>query len=129
MKISKIKTIAANLDQGAWVVDIPGLEGLALKVRGGNNPDARRLRQKLVQEVPAEDRKGGLSDADAARINVEVIVGAVLVDWNLTDDDGAALPITKDLLRDLPPLVEGVAYASQVVGTEGQASLESATKN
>lgn len=133
MKLSAIETLATNISAGAWVRDNPVIPGLALKVRGESNVDAQAILNRLVREVPADRRRDGLSDADSVRIGIEVAVGALLIDWDITDEDGVRIACTvdkaRDLLTSLPPLRDAVAYASRVVGQQGAASLESDVKN
>lgn len=136
MNLSKIKATGARINGGAWVKDIPvdGFADVALKVRGANNPDARRLREALVRE--AAPGKDGLSPAQMDAINDRIIVEAILTGWNLTEDDGAPIPASPEKIReslsdpDIGPLLrEAVSWASAWVGTRGLDEIEAAAKN
>lgn len=136
MKLSAVKSSVRNVQQGAWVKDLPiqGLEGVALKVRGINNPDAVRLRGELVANLP-EERRAVLIEADRDAIGNEIMVRAILLDWNLEDDDGA-MACTEDAVRAIladpdmgAEMARAIAYAASVVGAQGLQSLEAATKN
>ncbi|MFG1349095.1 hypothetical protein [Xanthobacter autotrophicus] len=137
MNFSKIKQAGARINGGAWVKDIPvdGFADVALKVRGANNPDARRLRDSLVREA-SDGRKGGLSPDQADAINGRIIAETILVGWNLTDDAGAPVPATQENVAefladpDIGPLLrEAVSWASAMVGSRGVDEIEAAAKN
>ena len=134
MNIANIKTAGAKVRAGAWVKDIPvpGFDGVALRVRGLNNPDARRLREKLASEA---GKGGPIAGEKLDAIASEVIAEAILLDWNLTDD-GAPLPFSKEKAAELladedigPLLREAVSYAASVVGDKGAAELDAAAGN
>lgn len=136
MDVAKLKKVGSRVLNGGWVKDIPldGCDDLALKVRGRDNVDARRLRTRLVEELslPAGT---DIPREDLDRIGIEVIAGAILVDWNLTAE-GAALPCTPETVRELLAdpdcgrmLAEAALYASAVVAQIGAESFEDAAKN
>lgn len=62
--------------------------------------------------------------------NTEAIVdqlAGLLVSWDVVDDDGKPVPLTKDVLLDLPSKVivaisEGIGEASTISSAEGNAS-------
>lgn len=134
MKLSEIEAATSRVEDGAWVRGLPSLPGVAVKVRGMDCMAADLLRKRLLLEMPEEQRRA-LSEEDRERVNIEVMAGAVLVDWNITDDAGGRLPCTADAARSALSdpktrlLREGVAYASQVVAVVGVASLETDAKN
>lgn len=134
MKLSDIEAATSRVEDGAWVRGLPNLPGFAVKVRGMDCMAADLLRKRLLQELPDEQRRA-LSEEDRERINIEVMSGAVLVDWTITDDAGGRLPCTVDAARSALSnpktrlLREGVAYASQVVAVVGTASLDADAKN
>jgi len=136
MQISKIKQAGAKVRQGAWVSDIPvpGFEGVSLKVRGINNPDARRLREKLARGAITPGA-GSLPTEKLDAINAEVIVEAILLDWNFTEND-EPLPFSKEKLSDFladadigPLLRDAVSYAASVVAEQGSDEVKDAAKN
>ena len=136
MDISKIKEIGSRVRSGAWVKDIPvlGFEDVALRVRGANNADARRLRDVLVREA-AGASNAPLSPDQIDVINDKIIVEAILLDWNLAEDD-EPLPFSKEkaaaLLADgdIGPLMrEAVSWAAATVGSRGLDEIEEAAKN
>ncbi len=136
MDVAKLKKVGSRVLNGGWVKDIPldGCGDLALKVRGRDNVDARRLRTRLVEELslpPGAD----IPREDLDRIGIEVIAGAILVDWNLTSE-GAALPCNAETVQALLTdpdcgrmLSEAALYASAVVAQIGAETFEDAAKN
>lgn len=136
MDIDEIRAGMDRLAEGAWMRDLPfpALDGVAFKVRGLFNPDAARIREALIAELP-EERRAKVAGEDAEAVLVAILSGAVLQDWNLTRG-GAPLPFTpaqaEALLTD-PKIGEvmraGVLYAAQNVARKGVAALEADAKN
>lgn len=137
MKLSQIKKGVRNVTGGAWVKDIPieALEGVAFRVRGARNPDALRLRGEMLSDFTAEQRKV-LPAETVAEIFAEVMARAVLLDWNLTDDDDQPIPFSADaalqMLTDSEigeTMRAGVAWCAAVVAQQGAETLEADAKN
>lgn len=136
MDIAKIKDAGSRVRTGGWVKDIPvaGFDGVALRVRGINNIDARRLREKLAREAAPKDG-GSIPAENLDVINNEVILGAILLDWNLTEDGAPlAFSVAKagNLLADPdigPLLRDAVSYAGSVVAEQGTDEMEAAAGN
>ena len=124
MKLSSLKIDSAKAEQGAWIGDIPDCGDLALRVRGSQNADARRLRAKLIDAVPRDQRINGridpaALDAIATRIMAETIV----MDWSgLAGDDGQPILFSREAASrllsdpDLRLFRDAVAWASERVG-------------
>ncbi|MBS7532128.1 hypothetical protein KHC28_00415 [Ancylobacter sonchi] len=137
MKLSSLKSGVKKSTIGAWVRDIPidGMQDLALKVRGNRNIDAQRMRGDLLAALPDDERKD-LPAAKSEEIALTVLSEAVLVDWNLTDDDGEAIPFSPEAAREImtdPDIGsvfrDAVAYAGAVVAERGAENLEADVKN
>lgn len=135
MEISKLKKVGST-HIGQWVDEIPirGLEDLKLKVRAIDNVDAIILRTNLIRALALEDGDE-ISKEDIDRIEVKVLVDAIVVDWNVTADQ-VPVPFTKDALTELltdpeagPLMVEACRFASNVVVNRALRDLESAEKN
>jgi hypothetical protein len=103
MKMSELAVDADRQENGAWVDDIPEVQGLRLKVRGSNNVDWRRLQAKLMDAVPRKKKLGGRLDPDEQdRIISSCLLSACLLDWDgLEDDDGKPLPYSKAMAQKL----------------------------
>jgi hypothetical protein len=96
MKLSDIAVDQNLVEQGAWVGDIPELEGVRLKCRGSDNKDWRRMSQHLVNAVPRKKRIPLLDPAEADRINGVLLRECGLLDWSgIEDVDGKPLPYSK----------------------------------
>ena len=135
MKLSALKT-DPRIDQGAWVRDIPGLPGLALKVRPVGNVDAQRAYRAALAAIPRAKRMTGLDPADERAASDEAMVKAVLLDWDgLEDDDGDPIPYSEKLARELltQPETEafrdGVVFAATVVKELGVVEMKDTAKN
>jgi hypothetical protein len=103
MKMSELAVDADRQENGAWVDDIPEVQGLRLKVRGSNNADWRRLQAKLMDAVPRKKKLGGRIDPDEQdRILSSCLLSTCLLDWDgLEDDDGKPLPYSKTMAQKL----------------------------
>jgi hypothetical protein len=103
MKLSDITLDSERQEKGAWIEEIPELEGLKLLVRGTNNNDWRRLQAKLIEAIPRKKRMSGRIDMDEQdRIQSTCLLNACLLDWDgLEDDDGKPIPYEKDTARRL----------------------------
>jgi hypothetical protein len=123
MKLSDLALDPERQEKGAWVDDIPEMEGLRLLVRGTMNADWRRLQSKLLEAIPRKKRAGGRLDVDDTdRITQTLLLNACLLDWEgLEDDDGKPIPYNKDMARKLlfepeyRAFRDGVVYAANIV--------------
>lgn len=136
MDIAKIRTAVTNIEQGAWVSDIPFDEvgDLALKVRGLFNPDAMRVREQYLSSLSAEERED-LPREKADALAALVLIEAVVEDWNLAAD-GAPLACTPEARAQVfsDPVIGTVMraaalYAARNVATKGAQRLEADAKN
>lgn len=124
MKMSDMALDPVRLEEGAWIDDIPEMEGLRLKVRGSNNADWRRLQSRLIEAVPRKKRIGGRLDPDEQdRIMSSCLLNCCLLDWDgLEDDDGKPLPYNKQMAQKLLTdpqyrrFRDGVVWAASIVG-------------
>jgi hypothetical protein len=103
MKLKDIALDAERQENGAWVTDVPDMEGLRLKVRGSNNADWRRLQNKLLEAIPRKRRMSGRLDVDDTdRITESLLLNTCLLDWDgLEDDDGKPIPYSKEMAHKL----------------------------
>jgi hypothetical protein len=137
MKLSGLQVNVEALEQGAWVDDVPDMDGLRLKVRGIGNKDWRKLSQKLVDQVPRRRRVAGrLDPEDQDRINSILLVDTGLVDWDgLDDDDGEPIPYSKELAKKLitdprtAKFRDAVLWACSVVSEQEVQEIEDAAGN
>lgn len=136
MKLSEIAVNAEAIEVGRWVSVGHLLPGVKLKVRGADNTDCRRLRNKLISEVPRAERIKGLDTKTSDSINARLLAETILVDWSgLEDDDGNPLAFSNgkalDILADPSFVVfkNAVEWAAAVVGEDELAETEDASKN
>jgi hypothetical protein len=137
MKLSDITVDAERLEKGAWVDNIPDMEGLRLKVRGANNVDWRRLQSRLLDAVPRKKRLGGRLDPDEQdRITASCLLNTCLMDWDgLEGDDGNPLPYSKEWADKLIKEPEyrrfrdAVIWAASIVAEENNIDHQDAVGN
>jgi hypothetical protein len=137
MKLSDSKVDTTRIEQGEWVDRIPELEGVRFKVRGINNKDWRKLQGRLLDAVPRRNRVGNrLSPDEMDRMNAKLLLDTILLDWDgFEDDDGNALPYSKDLAKTLlsdpayQKVRDGVLWAAQFVADGIASDLEADAKN
>jgi hypothetical protein len=122
MKISELAVDADRQENGAWVDNIPELEGLRLKVRGSNNLDWRKLQNKLLDAVPRKKRIGRLDLEEAEGIQTKCLLNCCLIDWEgLEDEQGKPIPYDKEMAKKLLTDPEfrrfrdGVVWAANIV--------------
>lgn len=135
MDIAKIKKVG-SAHVGEWVDEIPirGLEDLKLKVRAIDNVDAIILRNNLVRELGIEDG-AEIPESDRAAIEVQVLVEAIVLDWNVAANK-EPVTFSKESLTALLTdpeagllMVEACRYAANVVVNRALRATESAEKN
>ena len=124
MKLSELTVDTDRQENGAWVDDIPEVQGLRLKVRGAYNADWRRMQAKLLDAVPRKKRMGGRIDPeDNDAIMTKCLLNCCLLDWEgLEGDDGQPIPFDKKTAMKLLSepeyrrFRESVIWAANVVG-------------
>jgi len=128
MKLDEIATVTRNIEQGAWVADLPNLPGVSVKVRGAYNADYSRLLAKLRSEMsPEEIRDPNIQDS----LEPQLLHETVLLDWDGIEDTPYSKETAARLLThpDYAAFRRAVSYAANVVARQGKASLEAARKN
>lgn len=137
MKLSEAKIDVQRQQQGAWVGNVPELEGLRLKVRGVGNADWRKLQMKLLETIPRKKRRNGRIDPEENdRVTAILLRDAGLLDWEgVEDDDGKPIPYSRDKANELltnPEYVkfrDGVLWACTVVAEDDAEDVEEAAGN
>lgn len=136
MKLADIKINAAAIETGRWVSVDHVLPGVKFKVRGIGNADYRRLKDKLIGEIPRAERVKGVDPAALDKINAKLLIETVLIDWSgIEGDDDAPLAFSKEKAAELladpnyAVLRNAVEWAAGVVGEDDLAESEAAAKN
>src|SRR5262245_12290538 len=137
MKLGELTVDPNRVENGAWVSDIPELQGLRLKVRGNNNADWRRLQARLLDAVPRKKRMGGRVDPEEQdRIISSCLLSTCLLDWEgLEDEEGQPIPFSKQMAQKLLTEPEyrrfrdGVIWASNVVADPLESDVEDTAGN
>lgn len=136
MKLSDIKRDPVAYEQGAWVNKIPGMGSLRLKVRGADNADWRRIRLKMIGDIPEHERIEGIDPALNDTIVSTCLLEAGLIDWDGIDDDaGKPIPYSKEQAKVLlfgqewAEFRDAALWAAMRVGRRGADQLGSDVKN
>jgi hypothetical protein len=128
----------AAAEEGVWA---PIGSGIKVKVRAFDSAHTKALRKKLQEPFASVLRLGKeIPEDDQNEINIKLIAGSSILDWNLTDEvtvDGVvtekAIPFTADtaesLLRDEPKFLRDVIAVLVADETFKKRSREEDTKN
>jgi hypothetical protein len=136
MKLSQTKVDPARQEGGAWINEIPEMDGLRLKVRGANNRDWQRLQTKLIRALPRDRRRLALDPVDNDRINGILLRDTALLDWDgLDGDDDKPIPYSKEKAGELlldpqyAPFRNAVMWAAATVAEQRADEIEDDAKN
>ena len=136
MKLSDIAVNADAIELGRWVPIGHILPGVRLKVRGLENTDYRRLRNKLIADIPRAERLKGVDTLTLEKINAQLLADTILVGWEgIEDEDDRLLPFTREkasqIINDPAFIVfrNAVEWAAGVVGEDDLVESEAASKN
>lgn len=133
MKLSDAAIDVDKVENGAWVENLPEMDGLRIKVRGLWNSQWRKMSDKLMQAVPRNRRlNGNLDVEDRERIYNACLRETCLIDWDgLFEDDGVTpIPYSKQMAATLMndpqyrKFREAVSTAAQNVGEKQAHELE-----
>lgn len=133
--LAGIKKVRQAIERGGWVegIDIAGLEGLRLNVRGLGNSDYNRHYAELSAELPAEkkDADGLPVASERERILLECLKETVLIGWGGIDD-----PFTPEAVAEAfadpdlgPAFRAAVMYAASQVAKRAREEQDAAAKN
>lgn len=136
MKLSDIAVNAEAIEAGRWVPIGHIMPGVRLKVRGLENTDYRRLRNKLIADIPRAERLKGVDTITLEKINGHLLAETVLVGWDgIEGEDGQPLPFSKSKALEViidPAFVvfrQAVEWAAGVVGEDDLIEAEESAKN
>ncbi|RAI44704.1 hypothetical protein [Rhodoplanes roseus] len=126
MKTADIKTNSARQESGAWIGDIPEMGDFEVRVRGAQCASARALRNKLIRALPAKLRTdpAGIPIEELDRIETEVILGAILLEWRNWEDEPYSPDTARRVLADpdLAAVRDAVLWAAMQVGRHDDAA-------
>lgn len=136
MKVSALKVNSAALEEGRWVGDLPGLDGVKFRVRGFGNKDYRRLMTKLQAKVSTADRITGKAAEMSDDLTNQLLVETILLDWSgIEDENENPIPYSKEQALewladpDMRKLREGIMVAADVVGDTAAEQAKADAKN
>ena len=136
MKLSEMRVNSDAIENGRWValVVFPGAE---VKVRGMKSKGYRRELQRVVTNLPMQDKMRLSEDPDITdRIDIQMVSSYLLLDWRgIEDDNGDPVPFSADRAKELlsdPDMVElrdAIDSAIKIVGNDALVVAETVAKN
>lgn len=89
------------IEDGVWIDDIIGAPGLKLKVRGLSSRKVQNYRDNRYRRVPRKDRdaQGNVKTEAVSQITRDTLSEMVLLDWEGIQQNGQAVPYSKELAR------------------------------
>lgn len=123
-------TSLALENEGVW---IELGEGASIKVARVGNKENKALLKKLIAPHKMAARNDKLADEVWEKITVESMAATILLDWKGIEDDGKALPYSKEnairLLTDYKDFREQVASFSSELALFQSNNEAAAIKN
>lgn len=112
MKFSEVyNTDKTAAEEGVWT-DIG--YGVKVKIRSFDSAHTKALRSKLQAPFAHLTKMGkDIPEDDQNEINIKLIAGSSLIDWNFTDDEGNKLPYSAEKAEEM--LRAESAFARDVI--------------
>lgn len=126
MDLELLKVDDVEIENGAWISDIPEMDDLELRVRGFGSKAYTDFVTKRVKALPrnARARDGSVLPAFMKPILEDALVETILLDWRNLKSGGSALPCSKDvaarIIKDpkLRAFRSAVEWAGNAVGKQ-----------
>jgi hypothetical protein len=124
MKLEELELDLASIDDGAWIGDIPNLEGVSFMVKGTEyEPYQKALRKALsAQHQGRKRRQTGVDVDHFDKVTRPLIAEHLLLDWDgIEGADGQPLLFSKEAAmrflteRKYRPFQAGVMFAVNLV--------------
>ncbi|MBS7696270.1 MULTISPECIES: hypothetical protein [unclassified Chelatococcus] len=125
MDLKSAKVNSVLIEAGEWVKDIPGMDDLALKVRGLGCIEAKNFMSRRVRALPkgTMNRDGTFPPALQERLLTEQCIEVLLLDWENLTEDKTTVPYSKEKARELltnpdyRPLKDAVLWAANTLAS------------
>lgn len=117
MDITKFRTDAEKEKKGVW---IPIGEGAELLIARWGNPDMIKVSERLMEpaEIRQAFRHGALSEEKAQEINTEIMAEAILLNWRGLEENGKAIPYSKEKAIELLRIKDFSGLVTQISKTQ-----------
>lgn len=129
-KLKQITDLNDKIEKGAWVKDLPNLQGLGIsvKVRGYGNTMHMRAIGEAYSKLSEKER---LDEDVTYEIDGDIMVKTLLLDWTGIDDLKFSPENAKKAMSDpnLRILRAGIDWATKTVAQNGHEKLEADAKN
>lgn len=135
MDISSLKVVADDIENGAWIDEIPEMDDLRLKVRGYSAKAYGEYLQKRLKLLPrsAKARDGSYLPAYIKPLADEAMLDVILLDWQNLKSDGNEVPYSREIAEqfvknpDLRAFRQAIEWAANAVGKPAGDELADAT--
>lgn len=123
------------IDNGAWVGDIPGLDGVRLKVRGTQSEAVQKAISEKQAKLRAANKGEPLTTEQHDKITKSVFAEVVLIDWDGFTNKGEPLPYDQKLAKEWLTKRNGkkffnvVAYCAQKIDGDAESFVGAVEKN
>lgn len=132
MDINSLRRDPVRIETGEWVSEIPNMGDVRLRVRGMTSPTVIAIRSRKERKVSREDRDrdGNIKPEVAIRVFGEVLLEAVLIDWDGLTENGEPVPYSKERARAwltdraFLPFADAVTWAANYVDRASQEQRE-----
>jgi hypothetical protein len=137
MDIANLKKSTDKVEGGAWVMDIPQMGELRLRVRGLGSEVYKALFARKQRAVPKDQRErdGSIKDDVLHRIRGEALHETILLEWDGLTAGGKPYPFDKEVAltwltdQTFEDFHYAVLYAAGVVGKDRGEKVDNLSKN
>lgn len=138
MDINEIITSDAALDvidNGAWVGDLPGFDGIRLKVCGMQSQEVRKALESKQAKLRSKNSGKPLTTEQHAEATRQVLGEVVLKDWDGFTQNGEPVPFDRAqakkwvTTRNGEKLANLAFFAAQRIDNEASSFVEAVEKN
>jgi hypothetical protein len=134
MEIGDLRKRDTEFTDGEWVGSLPGCGDMRVKVRALQSPQALSTWGRLARAAPNDQREadGSLTVDAQADIDRQVLVEAVLLDWDGLTDNGEPVSFSKETAQEFVQVglfEAAVRYAAAKVSNDLADKKESLSGN
>ena len=133
MGIYKAFTTDQDLEVKGIVLDFGDGEWVRISRAGGGNKKFIKLFESLMKPYRRAFELGTMDDKKAAKILHEAFAKAIVLEWNITDEDGKPIEFTVEnaikVFEDLPEFFGTIKTEAENRQNFRRAALEEEAKN
>jgi predicted glycosyl hydrolase (DUF1957 family) len=96
-----LEDIEVDVGKEGWIDKIPQMDDLELHVAAWENPSFKKMRKRMIDARPRNERSEGLPQDVLDQINGICMLETILKDWKNVRLKGVEQPYSKDLAKKL----------------------------